>query len=209
MLTLRTITSFLLQTNCYLLMDEPTHEAILIDAPAGICDQVAYELEKHQAKLSHVILTHGHFDHTMDAPLLKQRFGADIWLHESDWLFASDPESQGIPFSYLDVEVESFKPDHTLQDSQIISIGNTDFQVIQTPGHTPGGICLYGASENRLFTGDTLFAGTWGRTDYAGGDDNMIVKSLRKLGSIAQSTQFFPGHGQSSTIGSERWLSSL
>ncbi len=209
MLTLRTITSFLLQTNCYLLIDEPTKEAILIDAPAGISDDVAHELEKHQAQLSHVILTHGHFDHTMDVPILKRRFGADIWLHESDWPFASDPESQGIPFSYLGVEVESFKPDHILQDAQIISVGSTDLQIIQTPGHTPGGICVYGASENRLFTGDTLFAGTWGRTDYAGGDDSMIVKSLRLLSKIAPSTIFYPGHGQSSTIGSERWLSSV
>ncbi len=209
MLTLRTITSLLLQTNCYLLVDEPSKEAVLIDAPDGITDQVARELDKYQARLTHIVLTHGHFDHTMDSPILKARFGSDIWMHEADWQFAIEPESQGIPFFYLGVEVDSFTPDHVLDTTQRISIGNTEYEIITTPGHTPGGICLYSASENRLFTGDTLFAGTWGRTDYAGGDETEMAKSLRQLGKMAPSTQFFPGHGQSSTICDEQWLSSV
>lgn len=209
MLTLRTITSLLLQTNCYLLVDELSKEAVLIDAPDGIADQVTRELERHQATLTHVVLTHGHFDHTMDSPILKARFGADIWLHEADWQFATHPESQDIPFCYLGIEVDSFTPDRTLDTTQLISIGNTEYKIISTPGHTPGGICLYSAAENRLFTGDTLFAGTWGRTDYAGGDDIEIAKSLRQLNTIIPSTQFFPGHGRSSHIKDELWLSSV
>lgn len=209
MLLVRTIASLLLQTNCYLLIDEDTKQAVVIDAPFGIADQIASELQLHQATLTHVLLTHGHFDHTMDAPTLKQRFDVPILIHDDDRGFATDPESQGIPFELLGISTETFQPDGRLESLQSICVGNVICQIITTPGHTPGGICLYSASENRLFTGDTLFAGSWGRTDYAGGNEEMLRHSLKQLSEFPADTVFFPGHGQSSTIGNERWLARI
>ncbi len=209
MLRLSTFVSPLLDTNCYLLADDLTHEAVIIDAPYGAADLITPELTAADLKLTMIILTHGHFDHTLDAPSLKQRFDAPIYIHEADSRFLRYPQEQGIPFQALGIEVPSIEPDYCMNISKPISIGSVDYQLIETPGHTPGGICLYSADENRLFSGDTLFAGTWGRTDFTGGNDAIIQASLIRLNQLPADTAFYPGHGSSSTIGAERWLNQL
>lgn len=188
---------------CYILGCEEAKEAAVID-PGGNEDTILAEVKKLGLELKYIIATHGHADHVCCNRILKEKTGAEIIMHEDDdEFFAKDSVIKF--FSVLGLE-HSPRADKTVQEGDTIFVGNEKLSVIHTPGHTPGGMCLY--NKPNLFTGDTLFAGGIGRTDFPGGSHQQLMDSINdKLFILPNETIVWPGHGyggSSSTIGEEK-----
>lgn len=180
-----------MQVCCYIVSCETTKEAAIID-PGGGENEILDRCQKNNLQVKYIIATHGHPDHVCGNALLKQKIGAQIIMHKADAEFFWKPEVQKY-FSMLGLP-ESPKPDILVQDGDTISFGNEKLQVIHTPGHTPGGICLYNAPD--CFTGDTLFAGGVGRTDFPGGSVQELMSSIKnRLLALPPDTIVWPGHG--------------
>ena len=188
---------------CYLVQCEETGEAVIID-PGGDEDLILSECEKQKAKVKYIVNTHGHPDHVCGNARIKEATGAPIVMHEEDALFFGRPEVDQY-FSALGLK-PSPPVDKKVKDGEQITFGKESLKVILTPGHTPGGVCLYSAPN--LFTGDTLFVGGVGRTDFPGGDGRVLYGSIKdKLLVLPDDTVVWPGHGYggaSSTIGEEK-----
>lgn len=190
-------------TNIYLI-GLPSKEAILIDAPLGAEQWVCKTLQMYGLKPKHLLLTHSHFDHIAEASLFKETWGVDVWIHPLDAENLKDPGSDGIPLFF---PIKGILPDALLQDEQILEIGSFLFQVIATPGHSPGSVCFYLKQEKMLFSGDTLFRKGMGRVDLPGSCLTQMKHSLKKLSLLEKETKVFPGHGSSTTIQNERsWI---
>ncbi|MBE0466375.1 MAG: MBL fold metallo-hydrolase [Candidatus Desulforudis sp.] len=190
-----------LQTNCYLLGCEETREALVID-PGAEAGRIQEALGKHELKLTKVVLTHAHADHIGACGELKEATGAKILVHRDDAPLLADPH-QNLT-AYLGPG-EIFPPaDVLLSEGDTVEFGaGLRFSVLHTPGHTRGSICLLG--DNLLFSGDTLFAGSVGRTDFPGGSFRELVISLRKrLLPLPDATKVYPGHGPTSTMEFEK-----
>ncbi len=189
-----------LETNCYILGDEKSKEAVVID-PGGDFEEIEQELEKLQLKVKYLILTHGHFDHTGALAQLKKTTGAEILIHSADAVMLSST-GQAQPF-FLEGSSEDCSADRMLQEGDKIRFGEYSLEVLHTPGHTPGGISL--VIDKIIFTGDTLFCGSVGRADLPGSSYKKLINSIRtKLLSRADDYVIYPGHGPESTIGGER-----
>lgn len=183
--------------NCYIVFDEETREAVVLD-PGGDADDIYKALKQFGATVKYIVLTHGHFDHTEGVEELKSIVGAPVAIGEEDnKMFLKGEKYYGpLPQGGADI---------LLKNGDILKFGGHTMKVISTPGHTPGGICLL--VENDIFTGDTLFAGSIGRTDLAGGNYDTIMQSLKsKLMTLSDTVAVHPGHGPSSTIGRERLM---
>ena len=186
----------LLTVNCYLLADLKTKEACLID-PGGDAKKIKDFLTRNGFDLKFIIITHGHGDHIG----ANKDFGVPIYIHKLDKDFLTDPDKNlsGM-FSFA---IKSPPASGLLEDGDIIELGRFKLEVIHTPGHTPGSISL--KCGNIVFTGDTLFNGSVGRTDLSYGDEEAILKSIiRRLMALDDDTVVYPGHGGPSTIGEER-----
>lgn len=180
-----------MQVCCYIISCEKTSEAAIID-PGGDEDLILDRCRKNNLQVKYIITTHGHPDHVCGNARLKDETGAQIIMHKDDAVFFWQAETQQY-FSMLGLP-ESPKPDILVKDGDTITIGNEELQVIHTPGHTPGGICLYNAPD--CFTGDTLFAGGVGRTDFPGGSVQDLMNSIRnRLLTLPPDTVVWPGHG--------------
>lgn len=191
-----------LQANCYVLGCRQTHHAAVID-PGGDVDRIISVLEKEGLELKAIINTHGHMDHVGGNKELKAVTGADLMIHKLDAPMLGQTSRMGAAWG-IRVE-DSPPPDRLLEDGQVIEVGNLTIKVIHTPGHSQGGICLYVESEKALFVGDTLFAGSIGRTDLPGGDYGTLISSIQtKLFSLPEETMVYNGHMQSTTIGREK-----
>ena len=192
----------LLQCNCTILGDETTGEAMVID-PGDNIPQIVARLEKHRLKLKQIIITHAHIDHVGGALRLKQLTGAPILLNQNDLPLLDMMEMQA---GWLGVQTpEVVPPDASADDQIIVGLENYPAQVLHTPGHTPGSICLHFAPMKLLIAGDTLFAGSIGRTDLPGGDFKQIMRSLHdRVLMLPNETRVIPGHGAATTIGEER-----
>lgn len=192
-----------IETNSYLIVEG--REAIVIDPASGSADNVMKELQRQSAKLSLIINTHGHWDHIIENQLLHKKTKAPIACHPMDEKMLLRPDAMG-----LKIEINSTRPHKHLLEGNIVVLGEKGkqkFRVIHTPGHTPGGICLYDEKEKILFSGDTLFAGTYGRIDLKGADPEKMRESLKKLMKLPPETIVLPGHGEKTTIGEEKkWL---
>ena len=188
---------------CYLALCEETREAVIID-PGGDEDLILAECDRQQAKVKYIVNTHGHPDHVCGNGRIKKATGAPIVMHEDDADFFARPEVEQY-FSVLGLK-DSPPVDKKVKDGEQITFGKESLKVILTPGHTPGGVCLYSAPD--LFTGDTLFVGGVGRTDFPGGDGKVLYSSIKnKLLVLPDETVVWPGHGYggaNSTIGEER-----
>jgi glyoxylase-like metal-dependent hydrolase (beta-lactamase superfamily II) len=189
-----------LETNAYLVVDEGSRQAVLIDPgleSEGIYDVIIEE----RLELSAIVNTHGHFDHVCGNAFFRAKTGKPVLLHWEDAPMMSQAAAQAMAFGF---QVPTPPPpDRLLNEGDEVVIGETRFQVLHTPGHTPGGISLYG--EGVAFVGDALFAGSIGRTDMPGGSHEILLASIRsKLLVLPDETAVYPGHGPSTTIGEER-----
>ncbi len=175
-----------LMTNCYLVSDDAGN-AVVID-PAESPERILSALEGK--RLLAVLLTHGHFDHVGATAGLMQAAHCPVYVHESDTALPAYMSAGALRYT------------DTYAEGDTLSFGNLTFEVFETPGHTPGSVCL--RCENVLFAGDTLFAGACGRTDLAGGSDAQMQKSLRRLGEIPEDLTVYCGHGRATTLERER-----
>jgi hydroxyacylglutathione hydrolase len=199
-LILETLVVGPLQTNCYILGDEKSKDAVVVD-PGGDFEEIEQELRNLSLKVRYIVLTHGHFDHTDALAKLKKATGAEVLIHAADAnMLSSSGRVQ--PF-FLETETEACPADRTLTEGEKIRFGQYELEVLHTPGHTPGGISL--VVDKMIFVGDTLFCGSVGRTDLPGGSYEQLMHSIRsKLLSRPDEYLVYPGHGPSSTIGEER-----
>lgn len=194
----------LVDTNCYLLACPDSRKAMIIDPGAfngGEIKAILGLISQHDLKLQYILNTHGHIDHTAGNEQIKKATEAELLIHSSD---AGMIESGTMNGSFMfGKEVVSPPADRKLEDGEQIELGRLTIKVLHTPGHTPGCICLY--VEGTLFSGDTLFAGSVGRTDLPGGDEKALIRSIKeKLLNLPDETVVRPGHGPRTTIGAER-----
>lgn len=188
-------------TNCYILLEEESKEIIVID-PAGDVYKIEEMINILGGKLKYIYLTHCHGDHFGAILEVKAKKGGKVLIHRDD---AEGLYNPAISLTYYigmdDIELEA---DSRVDEGDIIHLGNLEFKVIHTPGHTKGGTCLYCKEEGLLFSGDTLFKGTWGRTDLPTSSFPDIIASItNKLTILPDDTIVYPGHGRMTTIREE------
>ncbi len=191
-------------TNAWLAYDPESRDAVLIDAPPESAAVIIAAAERAGVEPAALVLTHTHWDHTAAAAALKRHFPSMvIYVHPEDRYRLVNPMEHTVwplPFT-----IEAVEPDATLHDGDELEIGTIAFEVIHTPGHTEGGICLYERDTGDLFAGDTIFAGSVGRTDLPGGDWPTLSRSIeRRLMDLPDDVRIHPGHGPSTTVGRER-----
>lgn len=185
-------------TNTYIIYDENL-DAVIID-PAAEAKKIISTIEKNNLKPKFVLLTHGHPDHVGALYELKEKYNLKVYINEKDQEMLETNSTYFGPM--LGLDIKDVKVDSYLKDGQELSLGNLKFKIIETPGHTKGGVCIL--IENILFSGDTLFLGSMGRTDFPGGNEEEIFSSLKKLMELPDETVVLPGHGPKTTIGYER-----
>lgn len=192
---IRTIVTGIYGSNCYIVMDDNSKEAVVVD-PGGDVENITKAIDTMEAKVKYILLTHGHLDHTSGVEELKDITKAVVCINKKD----DDLITQG---EYLFGPLLVGGADKLLKQGDIIKVSTLEFTCYDTPGHTPGGMCFL--IGNCVFTGDTLFAGSIGRTDFAGGDFNTIINSIKsKLLCLPGETIVYPGHGPCSTINNEK-----
>lgn len=190
------------QANNYLVVDEVSKEAILIDCSDYVEEIINY-VKKNNLKVKYILLTHGHFDHVLGINRMNEVLGAKVYVHEGDKEQVVNTRAVMTMFGLPTEGVENPKITATLSDAGELTLGNQVIKVIETPGHTPGGVCyLIG---DCLFSGDTLFHGTIGRTDLPGGSFQQIKHSVKDiLFALDENIKVYPGHGEPTSIGYEK-----
>ncbi len=193
----------LIQTNCYVVGCEETRQAAIID-PGGHPDQILAQLQAHNLTLQFILNTHAHFDHTDANGALVRATGASLALHPDDLRLLQD--SGGAAMFGVHAET-SPSPDRELAHGDRLQVGTLEFQVLHTPGHTPGHVCFYEEKQGVLFDGDVLFYRGIGRTDLPGGDWQQLMDSIQRvLFALPDDVVVYPGHGPATTIGDEKKL---
>jgi hydroxyacylglutathione hydrolase len=191
-----------LQCNCTILGDENTLEAVVVD-PGDDIPRILACINAHKLTLKQIIVTHAHIDHVGGALRLKRLTGAPILLNERDLPLLKMMDMQAGWLGIAPPEVAA--PDASLEDGLVVGLANHPAQVIHTPGHTEGSVCLYLPTEKLLLAGDTLFAGSIGRTDLPGGNSRKILESIQnKVITLPSETEVIPGHGPITKIGIEK-----
>ena len=195
------------QTNCYMVINDETKECFVID-PGASAKQLAEKIKQDELIPVAVLLTHGHFDHAGAAEEFAKIFDIKIYAHEAEKDTLQDANKN---VSWMVGASESYSADIYLKDEQEFELAGLLLRVLHTPGHTEGGCCYYIPEEALVFTGDTLFAQSVGRTDFPGGSMSQIVRSiqeklmpLNKAGDIENDIMVYPGHNESTTIETER-----
>jgi len=176
-------------TNCYIVEDQKSKAALIID-PGDQPEDIIQLVTLHQLRPLFVVNTHGHFDHVTGNMKIKEKYNIPVYNHNKDEFLIK----MSIPFA----------ADKNLAEGDNLQVGSISFEVIHTPGHSPGCICLYSKEEKVLFSGDTLFFGTYGRTDFPYGSEEQIITSLQKLFKLPPETKVYPGHGKPTIIKNER-----
>jgi len=189
-----------LEVNCYIVQNMQNSQAVVID-PGSDTDKILRFIDEHDLTVKGIFLTHGHFDHIGSVRLVHEKTGAPVYVHEKDVTYLQDADlNLSKPFSAVEITA----PHHyTVKDRDILEVAKMQFEVIHTPGHTPGGVCYKMGSV--LFTGDTLFKASMGRTDFPGGNAQDLFHSLsHTLKGLEDEVYIYPGHGPESTIGYEK-----
>jgi glyoxylase-like metal-dependent hydrolase (beta-lactamase superfamily II) len=179
--------------------------------PGGDVDHILRVVDQLGVRVKAIVATHGHPDHVMGVGELRARTGAPFYIHPADEFLLKTLEEESMEESLRRLlfwtplppePPEEFRPDHPLEDRGHLTLGAVKLTVLHTPGHSPGSICLH--TSGHLFTGDTLFAGSVGRTDLPGGDPQALARSLHKILTLPDETQIYPGHGPTTTLREER-----
>lgn len=187
-------------TNCYLIWDEKTLEAAVID-PGFEDPQIGAIINENKLNVKYILLTHGHFDHLGGVDQIKQLTGAKVLIHQNDADCLLDPRRNLSVLAGMSMVLEP--ADGFLKENETIALGTVSIRVIHTPGHSKGGVCLL--AEDHLFAGDTLFNTSIGRTDFADGDLKELLNGIEtKLFILDDATIVLPGHGENTTIGYEK-----
>ena len=191
----------IISTNCYLVSNVETHQAVIVD-PAAVPKALTEAVERDGLTVEAVLLTHGHFDHTMGLDALLKLWDVPVYVEEEDQEILTDPK---LNLSSAYTAGFTFSGAQSVEDGHILSLAGFQFQVLHTPGHTRGGCCYYAASEQVLFSGDTLFQASVGRTDFPNSSTLDLLRSIReKLLPLPDETVVYPGHMGETTIGYER-----
>ena len=192
----------MLQCNCSIFGDEQTREAIVIDPGADV-SKIVEILERHALKVKAIVITHAHFDHIGGAEKLRALTGAPVWMNGSDEMIAKSLPLQCALFGVPKAKNPGI--DFKAKEGDVLTVGNAAFQVLHTPGHTPGSVGLYVPSEGMLVAGDTLFFESIGRTDLPGGSGKKIIQSIHeKIFTLPEETIVLPGHGRNTTVAHEK-----
>lgn len=189
-------------TNCYIVLDEETKQAMVID-PAGEVEKIEEMLNILKAQLKYIYVTHCHIDHIAGVNELKNKCGGKVLIHRKESENLNNPEVNLLGYIQMpEIELEA---DSRIDDEDLIHIGNIEFKVMHTPGHTNGSTSLYCEKEKLVFSGDTLFKGTWGRTDLPTSSLTDIINSItNKLMNLPDDTIIYPGHGKAARIEDEK-----
>ena len=193
----------IISTNCYLVINEETKEAVVVD-PAGVPKKMAAYIEENGLTIKAALLTHAHFDHIMGLDKLMELYGKmPVYVEESDLPLLNEADKNE---STVYTAGYSYKGGDVIHDNDVLSLIGYDFKVIHTPGHTAGGVCYYVQSENVLFSGDTLFCGSVGRSDFATSSTSDLIRSIKeKLFLLPDETIVYPGHMGATTIENEKY----
>lgn len=188
-------------TNCYFLKNKEIGEVLIVD-PAACADKIFRKISEIGGKPAGILLTHGHFDHILAVEEVRNQYKIPVYASRAEQQMLKEP-SMNMSGHYG--AGCSIKPDELFDDLQVFEAAGFSIQMLLTPGHTPGSCCYYLKEEGVLFSGDTLFYGSVGRTDFPGGSTAQIVRSLHKLvDSLPEETEVYPGHDASTTIGYEK-----
>lgn len=197
-MTIRCLPLGALQANCYLLSDEEGATAVI--DPGDEAGTILETVRAGELAVESILLTHAHFDHILAADELRRETGAPVYVYETDAPALADPRRSLTVLAKGGAGL--LRADRLLKDGEELRVGRLAVSVLHTPGHTPGSCCFL--CGDALFSGDTLFAGSIGRTDFPGGDDQAMAASLRMLAALEPGIRVFPGHGESTTLSKER-----
>lgn len=192
------------ETNAYVAACEDTRLAAIIDPAPGSANSITSYLNTNHLSPDKILITHSHWDHIADTALLKNRYHIPVLIHAADSKNLEIPGSDQLPCW---IDFEGVKPDQFFKEGDKIAVGNLAFEVLDTPGHTPGGVCFYCKEHAILFSGDTLFKGTIGNLSFPTARPKLMWESLKKLSKLPPQTLVYPGHGPHTMIGNEKWLS--
>jgi len=189
-----------LMVNCYIVHD--SGECIIID-PGGDFEKIREHVDNSGVKPVGIFNTHGHFDHILAVNKLKEYYGINFYLHKSDVFIVEESASHG---AFFGIDVKGIpKVDKYVNDGEYYSFGSVSFKVLHTPGHSPGGVCYYFENEKSIFTGDTLFELSIGRTDFPYGNMDELVASIKnKILPLDDDVWVYPGHGEKTTVFKEK-----
>ena len=189
------------ETNGYLLLQDEM--ALVVDAPDGMAGWLAGRRQGHDLPIAALLLTHGHWDHIVDARLIQQRFRTPVWIHQNSVPLLENPSLQSAFNPFYDLQ--PCQADRLLDCEETIKLPGFEFGLLCCPGHCPGSLCFLFPKEKTLFTGDVLFAGGVGRWDLPGGAEKKLIHAIQtKILVLPEDTRVFPGHGPSTTVGQER-----
>jgi hydroxyacylglutathione hydrolase len=187
------------QANCFLLGDENTKEGAIVD-PGGNAEGILKEIDRLGLKVRYIILTHGHGDHIAAVHRVKEETGAKVLLNKKDLYLTSGATLELIPILR---NMKLFDIDEFINDGDILKLGSTSINILETPGHTPGSVSLN--IEDKVITGDAVFRGSIGRTDFEFASQEQLITSIKeKILTLPDETKIFPGHGPSTTVGAEK-----
>lgn len=196
----------MIRENTYVVSDD-TREAVIIDCGAYYEEErkaIKQYINDNKLQPKHLIATHGHVDHHLGDRFVYDTWGLKPEVGEADEDFMNRLPEQARQLFEMELSDDDFAPvGRYLMPADTISFGHTTFKIIETPGHSPGGLCFYSEADKTLFTGDTLFRGSIGRSDFDGGSMFLIIQSLRVLSQLPDDTIVLPGHGERTTIGYE------
>lgn len=191
------------ETNAYIAACPKTKKAAIIDPAPASASVLTEFLTANQLTAEKILLTHSHWDHIADAAKLKKSLNIPVYVHALDVPNLQKPGSDQLPCW---IAIEGIEPDGLLDEKSKITVGDLEFEVIHTPGHTPGSLCLYCQNEGILFSGDTLFRRSIGNLSFPTSQPELMWSSLDKLSRLPAETKVYPGHGPATTIGKKEWL---
>lgn len=184
---------------------EKTKKAAIIDPAICSFSVVKKFLDSSEYILEKILITHSHWDHIAEIYHFQKEYSAKVYVHKLDAPFIENPENN----FFSSHEIKQVKADVYLENNDTVKVGDIEFLVIHTPGHTPGGACFYSKENNILFSGDTLFKGTFGRVDFPYADSEKMLSSLKRLIELPLETRVIPGHGDETTIKDELWIKNI